>query len=90
MSTNATLAECCELIDEMRTIYSSPDDAVAVREARGAFGGLRGALDQRQGSLAASIRGAPENCWRPDPPARNGKRSPAATPGEPNLQRRCT
>ena len=55
---NATLAECCELIDEMRTIYSSSDDAVAVREARTAFGGLRAALDQRQGSLAASIRGA--------------------------------
>jgi len=58
MSANATLAECCELIDEMRTIYSSSDDAVAVREARAAFGGLRAALDQRQGSLAASIRGA--------------------------------
>jgi hypothetical protein len=58
MSANATLAECCELIDEMRTIYSSSDDAVAVKEARAAFGGLRAALDQRQGCLAASIRGA--------------------------------
>ena len=65
MANDATMAECSDLMEEMRAVYTCPSDATAVRESQGAFKALSAAYTAQRDGLARSIRGMSQKKKRP-------------------------
>lgn len=61
--TDATLADCGELLADMRTVYACPADANSVREAQAAFTALGDAYTKQREALAKSLRGKHSIDW---------------------------
>jgi hypothetical protein len=59
--SDATLAECCELIDEMKTIYSCADDVKQVAVTMRAYEDLVEACNAKELLAKDAVRGKEHN-----------------------------